>query len=143
MRAHLNRGYDLQATVQAALKKVDEVLNAIKSGTAAATLSGLGLAPLAAAIPYVALAGVLSAIGAAYYAVGAYNKRTDYLLAQIDALQKSGASPEQMQKVFTAANASTDTPGTSIATAIQGHKGKWILTGGVLIVGYFLWKHHK
>lgn len=143
VRGHLNRGYDLQSMVQSALKKVDDILAALRTGTAASALSGLGLAPLAAAVPYVALGAVLSAIGAAYYAVSGYNKRTDYLLVQVDALQKAGATPEQMSKVFTAANASADTPGKAISTALQGTRGKWLLIGGALAVGYYVWRHHK
>jgi hypothetical protein len=133
IRAHLNRGFDIQARVADVLRRVDSVLGATKTAAGGMVLNAV---PLVGAAVF---AGVMAAIGAVYYMINSYNKDTDALLLQLDTVRASGGTPEQLTRVIEAANKSEK----SIVPAGVVNNKRVYIVGGVLLLGAFLYWNHK
>ena len=121
-RAHLARGVQLQGAISNVLGKVDTIL-----GAARAAGMRLSAVPIIAGAAIVAVMGT---IGAIYYAISSYNKQTDASLAELQALQGSGGSPEQLTRAIEALNKS-GTPATDNKRIY--YIGAAILLGGLLV----------
>lgn len=121
-KAHLSRGASIRDTVSAALQKADNIIASVRA-------SGFNLG----AVPFVAAGALLTAmaaVGAAYYAINAWNRETDAYLRTFESARTAGANPEQLTRM------ALNLPGG--AGAKQGGNVT-LIVGGIAVVGLLIW----
>jgi hypothetical protein len=128
IKAHLSAGNALQARVTDILKKIDAALASLKQNAGLAELGG-----------YVIPALLFAAIGAVYYALYSYNKKSDVLLQTGEAVEKTGGTPEQKAALYRAAH------GLPVESAFSfSSVPLWMWgAGAAIIAGYMFMRRGK
>lgn len=123
-KAHLSRGASIRDTVSAALQKADNIIATVRA-------SGVNLG----AVPFIAAGALLAAmagIGAAYYAINAWNKQTDAYLQTFEAARSGGANSEQLTRM------ALNLPGGAAGKQESNDKTLLII-GGIGFIGLIVW----
>lgn len=122
IKAHISAGVTLQQRVQAILQKIDAALIALKQNAGLAELGG-----------FVVPALLFSTIAAIYYALYAYNKKTDVLLKNAEIVAQTGGTVEQKTALYRAAGGLPAEAGSFSLAAVP----RWVWIAGAAGVGLF------
>lgn len=122
IKSHISAGVTLQQRVQAILQKIDAALIALKQNAGLAELGG-----------FVVPALLFSTIAAIYYALYAYNKKSDVLLKNAEIVAQTGGTVEQKTALYRAANGLPAEAGSFSLAAVP----RWVWIAGAAGVGVF------
>lgn len=122
IKSHISAGVTLQQRVQAILQKIDAALIALKQNAGLAELGG-----------FVVPALLFSTIAAIYYALYAYNKKSDVLLKNAEIVAQTGGTVEQKTALYRAAGGLPAEAGSFSLAAVP----RWVWIAGAAGVGLF------